>query len=85
MTMRRSLVGIAVIVSCSAWPVTSGNAFHENITPCKAGEVGYLATLLDDNRVYTFLSSQDPPSANSVICNVAPRQLVKTMAMERGM
>jgi hypothetical protein len=66
-------------------PTSLSLAFHENIPPCKAGELGYVALLLADGKSYAFLSSQDPPSADSILCNIKPDQLVKTMAPSKGL
>lgn len=66
-------------------PTSLGLAFHENVPACKAGEVGYLAHLLADGKSYAFLSSLDPPSADSIICNILPNQMVKTMQPSKGL
>jgi hypothetical protein len=66
-------------------PTSLSLAFHENIPPCKAGEMGYVAHLLAEGKSYAFLSSQDPPSADSIVCNILPDQLVKTMQPSKGL
>lgn len=65
---------------------SSSHAFHTGSTPiCEEGETGYIATLLAENQVFTFLSSIDPPTAESVICQIAPQQLIRVGAVSRGL
>lgn len=77
--MRLSLVLFVFTLLATS----TGQAFHEGVSPCEGGEMGYIATMVNGERVWTFLSTTDPPSADAILCNLHPRQLVKAMPLEK--
>ena len=76
-------MALLLIVILTLLPTSLGLAFHEHIPACKTGEIGYVVHLLANNQFYAFLSSEDPPSTDSVICNILPRHLVKILPLEQ--
>lgn len=61
-------------------------AFHEQgVRACEDGEIGYIAMLMTNEGGYTFLSSEDPPRAETVICQIAPKQLIQVKAASAGL
>lgn len=65
---------------------SSGRAFHENgVRTCHDGEMGYIAILMSGEGVVTFLSSEDPPKSESILCQIAPAQLIQVKAQSQGL
>lgn len=61
-------------------------AFHEAIPPCQNGELGYQATMLGENkRVYNFLSSEDPPRTDTILCQIMPQTLIRIDETSKGL
>jgi len=77
------LLGILLVMSTAV----KADAIHQGGVPiCADGEVGYLATLLaEQNRVYTFLSKEDPPSSETIVCQLGPQQLVQVKGAPKGL
>lgn len=95
MNMRQKLVGTLVILSFSACAATSTSqlrdkpqpwqTFHDGeVQTCKFGETGYFATMLaEGGRVFTFLSSQFPPSSKTIVCVLHPDTLLQVKVLPK--
>jgi len=80
-----SLLFLVLILFASLIPSPSP-AFHEGIETCKDGEMGYIAVMIAEEKgVFTFLSSQDPPSTEAIICKIDRGQLIQVKSSEQGL
>lgn len=78
--------GVLAATVCCTLLVTSATAFHEAIPPCQKGELGYQATMLGENkRVYNFLSSEDPPRTDTILCQIMPQTLIRIDDTSKGL
>lgn len=81
---RIGLIGVLLISSVLI--TLPSRAFHDGIRSCEDGEIGYLATMIAEQGIsYMFLSSEEPATTDSVLCQIKPQQLVQVRANSQGL
>ena len=66
-------------------PASSG-AFHDGVPPCQEGQVGYWATIMvEGKKMALFLAKENPPTGDSVFCNIDPDALIQVKATGKEM
>jgi hypothetical protein len=66
-------------------PASSG-AFHDGVPPCQEGQVGYWATIMvEGKKMALFLAKTNPPTGDSVFCNIDPDALIQVKATGKDM
>ena len=76
--LQRWLLSLALAVLFIFAPASQ--AFHDAIGECKEGDIGYLATMLDDNgRFLGFLSTAIHPTPATIMCQIDPEQWIKIL------
>jgi hypothetical protein len=72
--MMRPLLLACVIALLPA----STSAFHDGVPPCHDGQVGYWATIMvEGKKMALFLAKTNPPTGDSVFCNIDPDALIQ--------
>jgi hypothetical protein len=61
-------------------------AFHDGVPPCQEGQVGYWATIMvEGKKMALFLAKTNPPTGDSVFCNIDPDALIQVKATGKDM
>lgn len=84
--MRSMLLVVVIVCTVFVHVSIPASAFHDGIRSCEDGEIGYLATMLAERGVsYLFLSSQEPPTTDTILCQITPQQLVQVKAKSQDL
>jgi hypothetical protein len=77
---------LRVVVLLALLTPSSINAFHDGVPPCEEGQVGYWATIMvEGKKMALFLAKTNPPTSDSVFCNIDPDALIQVKATGKDM
>jgi hypothetical protein len=79
-------MALLLALAFSLLVTSTGRAFHDGVPPCEEGQVGYWATIMvDGKKMALFLAKTNPPTGDSVFCNIGPDALIQVKATGKDM